>query len=69
MIPEIKKRIDGLKGKKVKVKIDVGRNKKESYVGVVVDTYANIWTFKTQTFVKSFSYCDVLTKHVIISSL
>ncbi len=69
MISEIKKYIKSCKGKKLKIKIDVGRNKKEVYVGTVVDTYSNIWTFKTENVVKSFSYSDILTKQVIISSL
>lgn len=68
MIGEIKKKIESLKGKKIKVWVDVGRNKSETYEGFVLDTYKNIWTFKTETDVKSFSYSDILINSVFLSS-
>lgn len=68
MIGEIKKKIESLKGKKIKVWVDVGRNKSETYEGFVLDTYKNIWTFKTKTDVKSFSYSDILINSVVLSS-
>lgn len=68
MIGEIKKKIESLKGKKIKVWVDVGRNKSETYEGLVLDTYKNIWTFKTKTDIKSFSYSDILINSVVLSS-
>lgn len=68
MINDIKKKIESLKGKKIKVWVDVGRNKSETYEGFVLDTYKNIWTFKTETDVKSFSYSDILINSVVLSS-
>lgn len=68
MISDIKKEIESLKGKKIKVWVDVGRNKSETYEGFVLDTYKNIWTFKTETDVKSFSYSDILINSVVLSS-
>lgn len=68
MISDIKKKIESLKGKKIKVWVDVGRNKSETYEGFVFDTYKNIWTFKTETDVKSFSYSDILINSVVLSS-
>lgn len=68
MIDKIKKEIKGLKGKKIKILVDIGRNKIEEYEGVVLETYNKIWTFKTSTDIKSFGYKDILTKSVIISS-
>ncbi|CDA80766.1 protein veg [Clostridium sp. CAG:594] len=68
MIGEIKKKIESLKGKKIKVWVDVGRNKSETYEGFVLDTYKNIWTFKTETDIKSFSYSDILINSVVLSS-
>lgn len=68
MIGEIKKKIESLKGKKIKVWVDVGRNKSETYEGFVIDTYKNIWTFKTETDIKSFSYSDILINSVVLSS-
>lgn len=68
MIGEIKKKIESLKGKKIKVWVDVGRNKSDTYEGFVLDTYKNIWTFKTETDIKSFSYSDILINSVVLSS-
>lgn len=68
MLAEIKRKIEKLKGKKIKVFVDVGRNKSETYEGVVLNTYKNIWTLKTDTDIKSFGYCDVLINTVVISS-
>lgn len=68
MISDIKKKIESLRGKKIKVWVDVGRNKSETYEGFVLDTYKNIWTFKTETDVKSFSYSDILINSVVLSS-
>ncbi len=68
MLTEIKRKIEKLKGKKIKVFVDVGRNKSETYEGIVLNTYKNIWTLKTDTDIKSFGYCDVLINTVVISS-
>ncbi len=69
MLEEIKKKVEQLRGKKIKILVDIGRNKSEAYEGVILHTYKNIWTFKTKTDVKSFGYSDLLIKSVIISSL
>ena len=68
MISDIKKKIESLRGKKIKVWVDVGRNKSETYEGFVLDTYKNIWTFKTEPDIKSFSYSDILINSVVLSS-
>lgn len=68
MISDIKKKIESLKGKKIKVWVDIGRNKSETYEGFVLGTYKNIWTFKTETDIKSFSYSDILINSVVLSS-
>ena len=68
MIGEIKKKIESLKGKKIKVWVDIGRNKSETYEGFVLDTYKNILTFRTKTDIKSFSYSDILINSVVLSS-
>ncbi len=68
MLLEIKKKLENLKGKQIKIYVDVGRNKSETYEGYVLNTYKNIWTFKTNTDVKSFGYSDILINNVIISS-
>ena len=68
MLDEIKKNITLLKGKKIKVYVDIGRNKNEMYEGVILNTYQNIWTLKTKTDIKSFGCKDVLINNVVISS-
>lgn len=68
MIIDIKEKLESLKGKKIKILVDVGRNKNEEYEGFVLNTYKNIWTFKTDIDIKSFCYSDILTDAVIISS-
>lgn len=68
MLNEIKKKIEKLKGQKIKIWVDVGRNKNEIYEGYILETYKNIWTFKTETDIKSFGYTDILINSVIISS-
>lgn len=68
MLNDIKHKVENLKGKKIKVFVDVGRNKSEIYEGVVLNTYKNVWTLKTATDVKSFGYCDILINSVVISS-
>ena len=66
MIEKIRKKIINLKGKIITLEVDVGRNKTEKYIGFIDNVYTNIWTFKTSSDVKSFSYKDILIKSVII---
>lgn len=66
MLSDIKEKIFKLKGKKIKVFVDIGRNKSENYEGEILETYQNIWTLKTSTDIKSFGYNDILTKNVVI---
>lgn len=68
MIEDIRDKIEKLKGKKIKISVDVGRNKRELYEGRILDTYKNVWTFKTSTDLKSFGYSDILINSVIIGS-
>lgn len=68
MIDNIKKEITGLIGKKVKILVDIGRNKSEIYEGIIQNTYKNVWTIKVGNDIKSFGYSDVLINMVNISS-
>lgn len=68
MINQIKEDLNKIKNKKIKICVDVGRNKREEYYGFVDKLYNRVWTFKTQNEIKSFSYNDVLIKTVIIKS-
>ncbi len=69
MIQKIKEDLKSKKNKYIKIKVDVGRNKYEEYEGYVDELYENIWTFKTSSDIKSFSYKDILIKSVILSPL
>ena len=68
MINKIKKNLLDLKGKKVKLTVDIGRNKYEECEGVIGDLYENVWILKTDNSVKSFTYKDILIGSVIIRS-
>ncbi len=66
MLNKIRKEVESLKGKNIKIVVDVGRNKSERYEGFILETYDNVWTFKTKTDIKSFGYNDILINSVII---
>lgn len=68
MLNKIRKQVNALKGKNIEIIVDVGRNKSERYEGFVLETYDNVWTFKTKTDIKSFGYNDILINAVVISS-
>ena len=68
MINKIKKNLLDLKGKRVKLTVDIGRNKYEECEGVISDLYENVWILKTDNSVKSFTYKDILIGSVIIRS-
>ena len=62
----IKKKVDSLKDVKLKVKINLGRNKYEYLEGKIMNIYPNIFTIMTNKGIKSFSYSDIATNAVII---
>lgn len=63
----IKKRIKELYDYKIKIKINLGRNKYEYLEGKIMKIHQNIFTVMTNKGLKSFSYSDIATKAVIIS--
>ena len=63
----IKKRIKELYDYKIKIKINLGRNKYEYLEGKIMTIHKNIFTVMTNKGLKSFSYSDIATKAVIIS--
>ena len=65
-IDNVRSVIAELKGKKVILKINIGRNRYESVIGVIQDIYPYLFTLKCGKDIKSFSYVDVLTKNVMI---
>lgn len=68
-INKIRKMINELVGKNVVLKVNLGRNKEEIYGCIITKTYPSVFCVKVGEFTKSFSYCDVLTKAVIINKI
>ena len=62
-----KEKVKTLLNKKIKIKVNIGRNKHEYYEGYIEKLHPNIFTIKTNQGVKSFTYTDVLTKNVILT--
>ena len=65
-IQKIKSELLSIEGKKVLAKINIGRNKYEYVEGVINGIYPFLFTIKTKTGTKSFSYSDILTKNIIL---
>ena len=68
-ITEIKKYLSKLVNKKIIVKVNLGRNKHEKYIGVIDKLYPCLFTLKTGSNIKSFSYVDLLTKEITVKEL
>ncbi len=66
-IDKIKNQIIKLRDKRLKVKINIGRNKHEYYDGYIKEIYPNLFTIETSKGIKSFTYSDVVTKVIILS--
>jgi len=65
---EIKNKISKLVGTTVIIKINLGRNKYDTIVGVVNNIYPYIFSVKTDNDIKTFSYVDILIKNVTLIS-
>lgn len=68
MIEKVKKNLSGLKGKTIKIKYNLGRNKYESYNVVIKELYDYIFTVRItdSELTKSFSYADIISKLIKI---
>lgn len=62
-----KEKVKTLINRKIKIKVNIGRNKHEYYEGYIEKLHPNIFTIKTNQGIKSFTYTDVLTKNVILT--
>ncbi len=65
-LENIKKKIIELQGIKLKIKVNLGRNKYEYLEGTIEKIHSNLFTIRTNKGLKSFTYSDVATKLVII---
>ena len=66
---KIKVAIKDLVGEKMLFKVNLGRNKKECFEGIIENTYPSVFTVRTKSIIKSISYSDILTKDVIIKRI
>ena len=62
----IKKKVCELENYKLKIKINLGRNKYEYLEGKIMKIHPNIFTVMTNKGIRSFSYSDIATKAVVI---
>lgn len=63
----IKKDIEEYANNKIKIKVNLGRNKHEYYEGRILKIHPNIFVVMTQKGIKTFSYSDIASKQVVIS--
>ena len=66
-LDNIKKKIYELKDEKLKIKVNLGRNKYEYLEGQIEKIHPNLFTIQTNKGLKSFTYSDVVTKVIVIS--
>ncbi|MEG1609041.1 MAG: Veg family protein [Clostridia bacterium] len=71
-IQSVKQKVGCLVGRELNFEINRGRNKMEYYKGFIKNAYPSIFTVQTQSEgeneLLSFSYNDILTHNVKISS-
>ena len=69
-INQVKNELNNHIGKRAVIKYNLGRNKYEKYDVTIKELYNNIFLvelkYNDDTFVKSFSYTDVITKTIKI---
>ena len=67
-VAKVKENLNSLRGKTIRIKYNLGRNKFESYDVVIKDLYDYIFTVSitSSELVKSFSYADVISKLIKI---
>lgn len=65
-IKKIREKIENLKNKKIRFKINGSRNQIEEFEGVITEIYNYIFIVETETIKKSFSYTDVLINNLEI---
>ncbi len=63
----IKNKIKDLINTKLKIKVNLGRNKYEYLEGFIEKMHPNIFTVNTNKGIRSYSYSDVATKIVTIT--
>ena len=67
-VEKVKANLNNLRGKTIRIKYNLGRNKYESYNVVIKELYDYVFTVLIMDLelVKSFSYADVISKSIRI---
>ena len=65
MIEKARNEIKELLGKRVVIKINLGRNKEDIYEGIIKSIYHNVFLVNN----RCFSYIDIITKDIIVKKL
>lgn len=65
-IKRIKEKIESLKHKKIKFKLNGSRNQIEEFEGIITEVYNYIFIVETNNIKKSFSYSDILINNLEI---
>ncbi len=65
MIEKVRNEIKELLGKRVVIKINLGRNKEDIYEGIIKNIYHNVFLVNN----RCFSYIDIITKDIIVKKL
>ena len=65
----VKEDVKKIVGKKVIAKVNMGRNKYETFEGIIDTVYPFLFVLKNDKEIKTFSYADILTKDVIIKEI
>ncbi len=65
-LDKIKNSVSNLIGNKLKIKVNIGRNKYEYYEGSINNIYSNLFTVNTNKGIKTWTYSDVATKVVTL---
>lgn len=69
-IEKIKRKVSAYKGKTLNFRFNGSRNQIEEFSGIIVETYDSIFTIMIEesSFLKSFSYSDILMKKLVVLS-
>lgn len=65
-IKRIKEKVESLKNKKIKFKLNGTRNQIEEFEGIITEIYNYIFIVETDNIKKSFSYSDILINNLEI---
>lgn len=63
----IRESLEPKKGHRVKIKVNGMRNKTDEFIGIMENIYPEIFTVRTNGFLKSFSYSEIINKEVILT--